>query len=449
MKKLKVFLFLLVSIIALNLSAQEQSQAEKISELNDKVSGLLERAATSESDLAKLTKIKVSGYIQAQYQNFESPALLSKSQNYFSLRRVRVKFTYEATDGVKFVVQPDFAPGSLSLKDAYVVVNDHWSKTFSLWAGKFNRPNYEVEYSSSQRELPERSLVVRSLYPGERSIGAKLEYNPLSVPIHFQVALLNGADGITINNNAGTNLNAADNIDYDNSKDVMARVTYNLPLGNFGGLDFGAHGYFGSLKSMATTTYSSDYSTVAAAKIGDKIAKNWIGGEFQLFADVLGGLSVKGEYIAGKNAAIGFAPTVAIPLGVANYQNKFAGYYLYLIKNLGKKNQFAFRYDYYDPNTDISGKDVTVKLYAANATTAAKKSGKGDLATSTLGFAFHHYFDDNIRITLGYDIVQNEKVGLAGKVVDNYTTANGTAGTLDWSNKINQNVFTLRIQAKF
>ena len=90
MKKLKVFLFLVVSVMALNLSAQEQSQAEKISELNDKVNGLLERAATSESDLSKLTKIKVSGYIQAQYQNFESPALLAKSQNYFSLRRVRL-----------------------------------------------------------------------------------------------------------------------------------------------------------------------------------------------------------------------------------------------------------------------------------------------------------------------------------------------------------------------
>ena len=454
MKKLKVFLFLLVSIIALNLSAQEQSQAEKISELNEKVNGLLERAATSESDLAKLTKIKVSGYIQSQYQNFETPSLLSKSQNYFSLRRVRVKFTYEATDGVKFVLQPDFAPGNLSLKDAYVVVNEHWKKTFSLWAGKFNRPNYEVEYSSSQRELTERSLVIRTLYPGERAIGAKLEYNPLSVPIHFQLAILNGADGITINNNAGTNLNAADNIDYDNSKDIMARVTYNLPLGSFGGLDFGAHGYFGSLKSMATTTYSSDYSTVTTAKIGDKIGKNWIGGEFQLFADVLGGLSVKGEYIAGKNASIGYASTTAIPLGVANFQNNFAGYYLYLIKNLGKKNQFAFRYDYYDPNTDINGKDVTIKGYAATANLAKKMSSKSDLATSTFGFAFHHYFDDNIRITACYEIVQNEKVGTTAGVsnyTENYTQNDGQVVLkgLDYSKVVPQNVFTLRIQAKF
>ncbi|TRZ74277.1 MAG: hypothetical protein D4R97_04270 [Bacteroidetes bacterium] len=448
MKKQFSILLLLFVMMAFKVNAQESNVNEKLTEVNDKVNGLLERVATDEADLQKLTKIKVSGYIQAQYQNFESPALLSTSNNYFSLRRVRVKFTYEALDGVKFVLQPDFAPGALSLKDAYVVLNDRWTKAFSLTAGKFNRPNYEVEYSSSQRELPERSSVIRALYPGERAIGAKLEFNPLNFPIHMQLALFNGADGITVNNSAGSNLNANENKDYDNFKDVMARVTYNLSLGNFGGLDFGAHGYFGKLKSMATTTYLSDYTTVKTSNIGDAVAKGWGGAEFQLFADVLGGFSIKGEYIAGKNASIGFAPS-GTTLGVANFQNKFAGYYLYFIKNLGKKNQFAVRYDYYDPNTDIKGKDVSISGYAATSTVAKKFSGKSDLATSTVGLAFHHYFDDNIRITLAYDIVQNEKVGTVGKVVDNYTTADGVAGTMDWSNAINQNVLTLRLQAKF
>ncbi len=458
MKKLKTLLFLFVSLLALNLSAQEQNQAEKISELNEKVNGLLERAATSESDLAKLTKIKVSGYIQAQYQNFESPALLAKSQNYFSLRRVRVKFTYEALDGVKFVVQPDFSPGNISLKDAYAIVNDHWTKTFSLWAGKFNRPNYEVEYSSSQRELTERSLVIRTLYPGERAIGAKLEYNPLKVPLHMQLAIFNGNDGLTIANSAGTNLNAADNIDYDNFKDIMARVTYNITLGSFGGLDLGAHGYFGAAKSNALKTLSSDYTTVSDIKFGDRVSRNWLGGEFQLFADVLGGLSLKGEYLAGKNATIGYAPvaasgTVAAIPGVANFQNNFAGGYLYLIKNLGKKNQFAFRYDYYDPNTDIKGNQVKVKGFTTTDATklANKMSGKGDLATSTFGFALHHYFDDNIRITACYEIVQNEKVGAAGLLTEDYVQADGqkVAKGLDYSKVVPANVFTLRIQAKF
>ena len=453
MKRLSLIALMLISALTYNANAQEATVNEKLTEVNDKVNGLTERLATDEADLQKLTKIKVSGYIQAQYQNFESLAV--QPTNYFSLRRVRVKFTYEAADGVKFVLCPDLSPGNFALKDAYVVLNDRWTKAFSLWAGKFNRPNYEVEYSSSSRELAERSTIIRTLYPGERAIGAKLEYNPVNVPLHVQFALLNGADGITINDASKVNLNSTENKDFDNYKDIMIRATYNLQLGSFGGLDFGAHGYFGSLKSMATNTYSSDYTSVKTAAIGDAVKRNWLGGEFQLYADVLGGLSVKGEYIAGKNASIGFAPVTANGVvttpGVANFQNNFAGYYLYFIKNLGKKNQFAFRYDYYDPNTDISGKDVAVKGYAANATTAKRTSGKSDLATSTFGFALHHYFDDNLRISLNYDIVQNEKVGSAGLLTEDYTKADGTkvAKGLDYSNVINQNVLTLRIQAKF
>ena len=180
MKKLSVITLMLLFVVTYKIKAQEATVDEKITEVNDKLAGIAERLAITESDLSKLTKIKVSGYIQAQYQNFENPAV--QPDNYFSLRRVRVKFTYETTDGVKFVLCPDFTPGNFVLIDAYVVLNDHWTKAFSLWAGKFNRPNYEVEYSSSQREVMERSLVIRTLYPGERAIGAKLEYNPINVP---------------------------------------------------------------------------------------------------------------------------------------------------------------------------------------------------------------------------------------------------------------------------
>jgi len=459
MKRFTLILLMLVSGLVFKANAQEATVSEKLSEVNDKVNGLTERLATDEADLSKLTKIKVSGYIQAQYQNYEN--LNTQPTNFFSIRRARVKFTYEAADGVKFVLQPDFSPGALALKDAYVILNDRWTKSFSLWMGKFNRPNYEVEYSSSQREIAERSLIIRTLYPGERAVGAKLEYNPANTPLHFQLALLNGNDGLTINNNAGTNLNTNENKDIDNYKDIMVRATYNLSLGSFGGLDFGAHGYFGSLKSNALKTLSSDYTTIKDVKFGDAVKRNWVGAEFQLFADVLGGLSIKGEYIAGKNASIGYSPvaaagtTAAIP-GVANFQNNFAGYYIYFIKNLGKKNQFAFRYDYYDPNTDITGKDVTITKYtSADATTLKNRvSGKSDLATSTFGFALHHYFDDNLRISLNYDIVNNEKVGSTAGVsnlMENYTKADGTVvkNGLDYTKNVNNNLLTLRIQAKF
>jgi hypothetical protein len=445
----------LVSSLFYQANAQETDLKEKLTEVNDKVNGLTERLATAESDLSKLTKIKVSGYMQAQYQHFENPSI--QPDNYFSLRRARVKFTYEMTDGVKFVLTPEFVPGNLSVKDAYVVLNDRWSQAFGVWMGKFNRPNYEVEYSSSSREVAERSTVIRTLYPGERAIGAKLEYNPVNVPFHFQLALLNGADGINMKDAAGANLNSNENKDFDNFKDIMVRATYNLKLGNLGGLDFGAHGYFGSYKSNALKTLSSDYASLTDIKYGDPVKRNWVGGEFQLYADILGGMSLKSEYIAGKNATVGYSPvaasgsTAAKP-GLPNFQNNFSGYYVYLIKNIGDKNQFAFRYDYYDPNTDITGKDVKVKGFTStDAAVASMMSGKTDLATSTFSLALHHYFDDNLRITLNYDIVQNEKVGTAGLLTEDYTKADGTKVVkgLDYSKVINQNLLTLRIQAKF
>jgi hypothetical protein len=454
MKRFTWILFIAICLSAFSVKAQEvEALKEKVTGLNDVFSGMNERLTTAESDLAGLSKIKLSGYMQAQYQSFENPSI--QPSNYFSLRRARFKLSYKMTDGVSFVLSPDFASGTLSLKDAYAVLNDHWFHSFSLWAGKFNRPNYEVEYSSSQREIAERSLVIRTLYPSERAIGAKLEYNPQSVPVHVQLALLNGSEYLTIKDAGGTNLNSNENKDFDNYKDIMIRATYNLKLGNLGGLDFGAHGYFGALKSNALQTLSSDYKTISNTKFGDAIKRNWVGGEFQLFADVLGGLSIKGEYIAGKNATVGYSPIAAAGTtpakpGLPNFQNNFAGYYLYFIKNLGKKNQFAFRYDYYDPNTNIKGKDVKVAGYTStDATVASVTSGKTDLATSTFGFALHHYFDENIRISLNYDIVQNEKVGSAGLLTESYKNTDGTSGTLDYNKAINQNVLTLRIQAKF
>jgi len=470
MKKLTLLALVTICLSAFTLKAQEtEALKEKVTELNDVVAGINERLTTTESDVSKLTKIKVSGYIQAQYQYFENPSI--QPDNYFSLRRARVKFTYEAADGFKFVLTPEFVPGNLSVKDAYVVLNDHWTKSFSLWAGKFNRPNYEVEYSSSNREVAERSTIIRTLYPSERAIGAKLEYNPVNVPFHLQVALLNGADALTIMNGTGTNLNNNENRDFDNYKDLMARATYNLKLGNFGGLDFGAHGYYGSLKSNAFYTLNSDYTTLENVNIGDAVKRSWAGAEFQLFADILGGMSFKGEYIAGKNASVGYAPFSAITAGkpdattgivtytnianpgVANFQNNFTGYYIYFIKNLGKKNLFAFRYDYYDPNTDIKGKEVTINQFVSPDASSLKNrvSGKGDLATTTFSLALHHYFDDNLRITLNYDIVQNEKVGAEGLLTEDYTKADGTKVVrgIDYGKVVNNNLLTLRIQAKF
>ncbi len=473
---------------------------QKVSTINDKVAGVEERLATAESDLAKLTKIKLSGYIQAQWVNYEASSVYPN--NYFMVRRARIKFTYEPLDGIVFVLQPDFQPGNITIKDAYVQANDPWLKMFSLWVGKFNRPNYEVEYSSSNREVAERSRVIRAIYPDERAIGAKLEIHPPKLPLKFQLAVFNGNDGIATVNADGTTT-ILQNTDYDNYKDLMARLTYTFKLGNFGGLTIGAHGYYGAIKANSVNVLNSDYTyNKTLDNVGKSVPKQWWGAEAQLSMDILGGLIIKGEYIRGINSSPGatftgsavasstllksdtlWLTTTTTKTSTSNpaISKSFSGWYVYLIKNIGKRNQVSVRYDWYNPNTKLSADQIgtakydgskttndpnPVKTFAGtdptiatvtktnNVTTSKLTSGTSDIPYGTWTLAYSYYFTDNIKFMIDYDIVLNKKVGVvdpktnAGNVTSSYTVNNVTS-TYDYSNLIHQNVLTLRLQVKF
>jgi hypothetical protein len=237
-------------------------------------------------------------------------------------------------------------------------------------------------------------------------------------------------------------------------------------------------------------------------KVGDALKKNWIGAEAQLYFDLWGGLTLKGEYIFGKNAYPGF---VSDPFSVASnastlneagdtltltnlktmttqmapgIERNFMGYYVYLVKNIGKRNQFAVRWDYYDPNTKLSADQIGVAKWDAKVSDVVKnekqyagtepvictnnqtktivgnslKSGVSDIAYGTLTLAWTYFFDDNIKFMLAYDIPMNEKVAQNNTGVGNVTqsyTVNGEPGVLDYSTVFPQNTLTFRIQVKF
>jgi phosphate-selective porin len=394
MKKIILLFLIVAGSFYGNAQVNVDSLNEQVIIHEGKINALDERVLLNEGDLDKLKKIKISGYIQAQFDHYQEGA---DPLNTFYIRRARIKFTYEATDGIKFVLQPDFSTGNLSLKDAYAVVNIPKINGLTLWAGQFNRPNYEVEYSSSQREVLERSKVIRTIYPGEREIGAKLEYAPGKIPLKLQFAVLNG------------NFTGKEAKDVDKKKDIMARALYSFNFPGAGiGIDLGMHGYFGSLVSK--TNYISNYEAQIDSlsdNLGSFYDKRWIGGEMQIYFDLLGGMSLKGEYIQGKNATAGDSKTNPFKI------RSFSGYYAYLIKNVGKKNQFVARFDHYDPNTKFSGDD-----------------SKKEVSYSTLTLAWQYYLNDNIRISLNYDLVKNE------------TNATVTEDAKD-------NVLGIRVQAKF
>jgi len=384
-KLLAITIFTILSINGFSQIQSNDSLKELIDKHDGKINALDERVLVNEADLGKLNKIKVSGYIQSQYENYGKD--IEKSNGYnntFYIRRARVKFTYELTDGVKFVLQPDFSTNSLSLKDAYAVVNIPKLKGFTLWAGQMNRPNYEVEYSSGQREVLERSRVVRALYPGEREIGVKLEYIGSAIPLKFQLMAMNG-------NFTGTQAK-----DVDSKKDIMGRLVYSIKLPGAGvGIDLGANGYFGgNLAKTNPYVRNSDGTADSLKNAWSYLDKNWAGGEIQIFADVLGGMAIKGEYIGGVNSTpstITSTATMAQKKADPNKLKNLSGYYIYFIKNIGQKNQFVARYDYYDPNTKLKG-----------------DAAGSDIFYKTWTIAWQYYLNDNIRISLNYEMPENE-----------------------------------------
>ena len=314
--------------------------------------------------------------------------------------------------------------------------------------------------------------------------------------------MFNGNDGLTIPDAAGANINPLNN-DFDNHKDFMGRVTYTFKLGQFGALGIGAHGYYGAIKANTTDVLNSDYTyNKSLDNVGKLIKKNWVGFEGQLYFDFLGGLALKGEYIFGVNGTPGYTSKTSVtgPQVVNGMKNdtlwlttttstttnsrpaierNFSGYYIYLIKNIGKHHQIAARYDYYDPNTKLSSDLIGVNLWdgnvatktvdkytysgsnpvvAANAQTKTTvnnslKSNAGDIKYQTITLAYTYFFDDNIKIMLGYEIPMNKKVGVnattgVGNVTSGYSV-NGIASVYDYSNSIKQNTLTLRLQVKF
>jgi phosphate-selective porin len=154
----------------------------------------------------------------------------------------------------------------------------------------------------------------------------------------------------------------------------------------------------------------SDYSANMDSTVSNYksyLDKTWGGVEMQVFFDFLGGMALKGEYIAGKNATTGTSKTDPYKT------REFAGYYAYFIKNIGKKNQFAARYDYYDPNTRLAGDNAAKEVYY-----------------KTIALAWQYYLNDNIRFSVSYEMPKNE--------------TNAT-----YTKDIKDNVFAVRMQAKF
>lgn len=415
MKFKKLLSILTFAGVALGATAKAE-ESPTIQEIKDRVDGIDENVSTLLTDVAGLKKLKISGYVQVQYEKTEaqngffknpydsSEAVMSR----FNLRRSRLKFNYDA-GLTQVVVQGDFSNTGFSLKDAYLQITDPWTKYFTLTAGIFNRPNFEVEYSSSQRESMERSQMIQKLYPGERDFGAMITFNDDDL-FKLQFAAFNNTIDGTFKSSATPN----------NFRDFplyyMARITRGFELTDDLVIDLGAHARFGSIpaNSLKVVEGATDHFDTTSASVGDAISRTWFGGEMQLYWDFLGGTKLMGEIIAGNDAKYGGNAGTSAPASKPVYKRSFLGYYAMLVKNLGfipelEDFQLAFKYDFYNPNTKMDHE---------------KKTDKTELESTWIGLGLHNYTFQNIRLSLWYDMkkVKEQDKLLKTAPIDNQLT---------------------------
>jgi hypothetical protein len=401
--KLKMII-LLAGFLTLSFNVRAEDEVTKqisLEDVNGKVEGIDETVNTLVSDVSTLKKLKISGYFQLEYNKLEASSGLGVNpynakefdQSGFRVRRGRIKFTYDA--GLSnYVFSADYSNKGFEIKDFYMTITDPWTKNFELQAGIFNRPNYEVEYSSSSRESMERSKVIATLYPKERDLGAMVTFKNDDW-FKFQLA--------AFNNTYKGDLSQF----WPNYNDAplyyMARITKDFAFPDLGlSIDLGAHARLGNVianvnKVIESENYKVDSTTY---KVGDKIGRNWFGAEAQIYWDFLGGMKLMGEYIMGSNTD---EPSTTIR------KRDFAGFYAMLVKNITEEWQFAAKYDGYNPNTAIAESDIT-------------KSA--DLSINTLGVGIHNYTFQNARISLWYDMPKTTiKTGVVDKdPIDNALT---------------------------
>lgn len=406
-------------------------------------------------------KLKISGYVQTQFQKADTAGIESFAGGNFSsgidnriaVRRGRVKFAYD-NEFAQAVMQFDITEKGVGIKDAYLTVLEPWLNTFSLTGGVFDRPfGYEISYSSSARETPERSRVFQTLFPGERDLGARLTIQAPKTSywnfLKLDLGLINGN---------GTN------VETDNYKDFIGRFSITKVSSDermkWG---LGASYYQGGFAYQTTKLYTlkemgAEKGFVAETVTkGDRTLREYLGLDGQFSYDwALGMTQVRAEFLMGTQPGIAGSSSSLTGLNVESkmklqsdgstvksanegrdvYSRSFKGYYAYFIQNiLETPLQAVVKYDVYDPNTMVAGNEIG----SAVTTPGVIKTGSADALYSTLGIGLNYRWSSNVKFMAYYDIVTNETTS---NLVD--------ASTLkDLSKDRKDNVFTFRVQYKF
>jgi hypothetical protein len=388
-------------------------------------------------DLNKIKRLKITGYIQPQFQYVDSAGASttfaggdfpvgSSSNSRFTIRRGRFKFTYDYTN-VKYMLNVDITEKAVGLRETYVKITDPWKKMYSVAVGLSQVPfGFEVTQSSSERETPERARFNQTLFPTERDLGI---FGTIVVPkssklygLKLDASLLNGVGGI--------------NPEFDSFKDLTGRAQYSRTTKSEKttyaiGTSYYYGGYrIGKPKDYNSTTLANgdngySYAT-DTANYNRKAQRIYMGVDAQITFDWRAGFTtLRADFVEGQQPGTSTASrtTTGAPTTTVYHRN-FNGAYFYFIQDIGEsKFQVVAKYDWYDPNVTVKGREIGK---------AGTNTNAGDIRFDTYGFGITYRMNANVKLMTYYDIVKNEKTLVKG-----------------FENDLKDNVLTIRMQCKF
>ena len=394
----------------------------------------------------KSPKLKVSGYMQVQYQYAETDAdgytfktgnrenrieqEELKSFGRFGIRRGRIKITFD--DGlVQTAFQTNITEKGLNIIDASLNVKDPWLGSNMFKAGIFETPfGHEVAYSASLHESPERSRIMQSLFPDECDLGVMLTLQPAATsPWHF------------LKLEAGLFAGNGIRLQIDSRMDFAGHLTATRAIGTNMTVSGGFSTYLGGMLQYDSSVYTvKDQAFVLTGKsesnIGKYAKRQYVGLDAQFRMNTAAGLThMRAEYISGihpgnASCAYGFKYNAMESEGPV-YMRKISGGYVLLSQELGRTPFTAVvKYDRYNPNTEISGNYI---------------DSKGEITMSNFGFGFLWTVYQGLKMTAYYNIVKNETTDK----LKNTTDTTGKITAYGYENDRKDNVFTLRLQYKF
>jgi hypothetical protein len=368
---------------------------QRLSAVESKLAGTEEAVGAMQASVDGFKKLKITGFIQGRYEYHQDAVdgtLRPKSENRFYVRHGYLGARYEGKNAEFFMQIDANNNDGVVLKDAEASFVDTWTPLhLKLTLGQFKVPfGYEILQSDADREMPERSTVILSLFPGDRDRGLRLQGS--YEMFRLNVALVNGA---SFGQKDPSNFFGVTQNGYDPNgfKTVVGRV----------GVDLGSLvGGFSWMWGRALDTAFGKLDMTSGKLLPDTytyFAQTRLGADVQGYVDVptLGGLAVKGEVIWARKTNLDYAYTPAN--SCLNTQS--LGWMVTVVQNFGQYLGLALRLDQFDP---LLASTVDSRCYEpATPKPLLVISNRDKDKLTRLGAALLVHGSQNIKFTLSYE----------------------------------------------